>query len=242
MQTSALKALWTECFGNQDGWIDDFFQTAFHPEQVCSLTREGRLAAGLTWMEIRCGGQKLAYLYAVATHPDFRRQGLCRELMTQIHGTLAQRGYAGALLVPGNEPLRQMYRNMGYENVGGIRKLTAQASQPVPVREVTPAEYAVLRRTLLPPGGAVQEAGAIEYLAVGGSLYAGDGFLLAARPKDGELFGLELLGDDRCAGGILGALGFQKGVFRVPGDEPFAMACPLSRDFRAPTYFGLAFE
>ena len=44
-------------------------------------------------------------------------------------------------------------------------------------------------------------------------------------------------------GGILGALGYEQGIFRIPGnDVPFAMFRPLQPGARKPGYFGLAFE
>ena len=107
METDALRTLWTECFGNEEDWIDGFFRTAFDPAHVCCLTRRGRLAAALCWMDAACEGRKLAYLYAIATAPAHLRQGLCRELMGKTHELLAQQGYAGAVLVPGDEGLRQ---------------------------------------------------------------------------------------------------------------------------------------
>ena len=152
METNALKTLWTECFGNEDRWIDTFLRTAFDPAHLRMLTRQDRPAAALVWMDAFCGGRKLAYLYGIATHPDFRGQGLCRELMTRTHRELARLGYAGTILVPADSGLRQMYKNMGYENFGGIRKIPAQADDPISVRKISPEEYASLRREYLPAG------------------------------------------------------------------------------------------
>ena len=242
METSVLRTLWTECFGNEDGWIDTFLKTAFDPSRVCALTREGRLAAALSWMDAACEGRKLAYLYAVATAPAFRGQGLCRELMGLTHEKLAGQGYAGCILVPADAGLRRMYKKMGYVNFGGICEISARAGKAIPLRQITPEEYAALRRAYLPKGGVVQEAGAIEYLAAGAKLYAGQDFLLAVSPEGEGLFGLELLDDAARAGGILGALGFEQGTFRTPGDRPFAMFRPLTEDGWTPGYFGLAFE
>lgn len=239
MGKDALRTLWTECFGNEDGWIETYFGTAFDPKHVCALTRQGRLAAGLSWMDASCGGRRLAYLYAVATAPDFRGQGLCRELMGLAHEKLAGLGYAGCILVPADAELRNMYGRMGYVNFGGIREISARAGEPLPVWQISPGDYAALRRTYLPAGGVVQEAGAVEYLAAGAKLYTGAGFLLAASP-DG--FGVELLGNASAAPGILGALGFERGNFRVPGDRPFAMFHSLTGDSWTPGYFGLALE
>ena len=238
MEKLALRTLWTECFGNEDGWIDTYLETAFDPARVCALTRQGCLAAALSWMETSCDGRKLAYLYAVATAPDFRHQGLCRELMDLTHGKLAGQGYAGCVLVPADPGLRKMYGTMGYVNFGGSREITARAGSPVPMRRLSCPEYALLRRKYLPDRGVVQEDGAIEYLAAGAELYAGADFLTAVS-TDG--CGVELLGNAGAAAGILATLGREEGRFRVPGTEPFAMYHPLNGEAWRPGYFGLAF-
>ena len=238
METPALRTLWSECFGNEEGWIDLLFDTAFSSERVCTLHRQEQLAAGLCWMDVWCGGRKLAYLYAIATAPAFRHQGLCRELMALTHKTLSEQDYAGAILVPADVSLRQMYGKMGYETFGGIREISVGAGKPCALRRISPEEYEALRREYLPKGGVVQENKAIEYLAAGAKLCTGTDFLLA---MSGD-FGVELLGNPEAAGGILAALGLEKGTFRVPGDRPFAMFRSLTGDGWTPGYFGLAFE
>ena len=238
METDALRTLWTECFGNEENWIDVFFQTAFDPTHVCCLTRRGQLAAALCWMDTYCQGRPLAYLYAIATAPAHRRQGLCRELMGKAHDHLARQGYAGAILVPGDEGLRQMYGKMNYVNFGGIRRFCAEAGEPIPIRRLSPEEYTALRREYLPAGGVIQENGAMEFLASAAELYVGADFLLAMA---GDV-GLELLGNAHGASGILGALGLERGSFRTPGEEPFAMFRSLTGEDWQPGYFGLAFE
>lgn len=238
MEIPALRTLWTTCFDNEDGWIDSFFATAFDPNHVRTLNRQGRLAAALCWMNVSCQGRKLAYLYAIATAPEFRRQGLCRELMGLAHEKLSEQGYAGTILVPADAGLRRMYGEMDYVNFGGIREITARAGKPCSIRQISPEEYAAVRRKYLPRGGVVQEHGAIAYLAAGAKLYAGTDFLLA---MSGD-FGVELLGNMDATPGILGALGLKEGTFRVPGDRPFAMFRSLTGDRWMPSYFGLAFE
>lgn len=238
METLALRTLWTECFGNEEGWIETFFATAFDPAHVCGLYRQGRLAAALSWMDVSCNGRKLAYLYAIATAPDLRRQGLCRTLIDLTHETLLEQGYTGAILVPANAGLRQMYRRMGYGDFGGIEEISVQAGEACSIRQLSPEEYAAARRAYLPVGGVIQENGAIAYLAAGAKLYAGADFLLAMS----EDFGVELLGNREAAAGILAALGLNACTFRVPGDRPFAMYHSLTDDSWMPGYFGLAFE
>ena len=237
MEKTMWKALRSAAFGD-NGWIDSFFRTAYRPENTLAIFREGQLAAGLAWMDVTCEGRRLAYLYAVATAPEYRHQGLCRELMAKTQEVLTSRGYDGSVLVPADDGLRRMYAGMGYRNFGGVENLTLPAGAPVPLWEVTPQEYAALRRNYLPVGGIVQEDGAIEYLAQSARLCAGDGFLLAAAEDEP----MELLGDTSQAAGIQGALGKGLGTFRLPGAAPFAMFRPICNDSWTPAYFGLAFE
>ena len=239
METDALRTLWTECFGNEENWIDGFFQTAFDPNHVCCLNRQGSLAAGLCWMDTFCDGRPLAYLYSIVIVFFYCYYCFLTKQKGKTHDHVARQGYAGAILVPGDEGLRQMYGKMNYVNFGGIRRFCAEAGEPIPIRQLSPVEYGALRREYLPAGGVVQENGAMEFLASWAGLYGGGDFLLAMT-ADGV--GQELLGNADAAPGILGALGLERGSFRVPGEEPFAMFRSLSEDDWQPSYFGLAFE
>ncbi len=91
--TEALMQLWQRCFGDGPEDIQAFFQTAYAPERCMTLWEGEHLAAALYWLDCQWAGQKLAYLYAVGTDPDFRGRGLCRELMAKTHTRLEELGY-----------------------------------------------------------------------------------------------------------------------------------------------------
>ena len=95
MEKTMWKALWSATFGD-DGWIDSFFRTAFQAENTLAIFQEGQLAAGLAWMQTSCQGRKLAYLYAVATAPDFRNRGLCHGLWNYLLRFLMENQRAAA--------------------------------------------------------------------------------------------------------------------------------------------------
>ena len=243
MAIEQLRALWQLSFGDSDEFIGFFFDTAYAHDRCRMIVRDGRAAAALYWLDAEYAGQKFAYLYAVATHPDFRNQGLCKQLMAQTHAALTQQGYHGALLMPAEEDLRRMYAKMGYRNCCSVSEFSCMAGVPVPVRSVGKEEYALLRREFLPDGGVIQENENLDYLATYAHFYAGSDFLLAAAPQSGQLHGIELLGNPQAAPGILAALGYGEGTFRTPGTEiPFAMFRPLKENAKAPSYFGLAFD
>lgn len=237
-----LRRLWQEAFGDTDAFLDSFYRTAYAPDRCLCVLEEDRVSAVLYWIDCAQAEQKLAYIYAVATRRDFRGRGLCRTLMARTHDLLRARGYAGAVLVPQQESLRQMYAGMGYKNAGGMDEFSCAAAAPVPLRAVGPAEFAELRRRLLPDGAVVQEGEGLAFLAQQLLFYAGENFLLAAYAEKGKLFCPELLGPREKAPGILAALGCHEGHFRTPGDTPFAMFHPLADDAKPPEYFGFAFD
>lgn len=241
MNIEALKRLWKAAFGDEDAFIDLFFATAYAPERCRFLAEDGQLTAALYWFDCECNGTKYAYLYAVATDPAHRDKGLCRRLMAQTHAHLRAQGYAGAVLVPGESGLFEMYGKMGYRVISGTDSITCAAGDPVAVRQASPSEYAAARRNFLPCGGIVQEGENLAFLAGLAKLYVGADFVLAAVAEEGRLLGLELLGNADAASGITAALGCAEGRFRVPGNAPFAMWHPFC-DTPAPKYFGLAFD
>ena len=239
-----LRQLWQTAFGDTDDFLDCFYETAFVPENCLCIFEQDVPVAVLYWIDCELDGHKLAYIYAVVTDPAHRGKGLCRSLMNSTHDLLQSRDYAGAVLVPQQEGLRAMYAGMGYENCGGLRQFSCTAGDaPVSLRAIGPAEFAALRRRMLPEGAVIQEGRGLDFLSRQLQFYAGDGILLAAYAEKETLFAAELLGSAEAADGILRELGFFQGVFRTPGiQKPFAMYHPLSKAAISPGYFGFAFD
>ena len=243
MRTEPLKELWALAFGDSREFIDLFFSTAYAPERCLFLSQGDRVTSALYWMDGEFEGQKFAYIYGVATHPEHRGQGLCRKLMEEAHRLLAQQGYTGALLMPAEPELRQMYGKMGYRECSTLSEVNCTAGRPVDVRAVDTEEYARLRRQFLPEGGLIQEKENLRYLETYARFYAGEDFLLTAVHEKDRLFGMELLGNAGAAAGILGAMGYETGLFRIPrGEIPFAMGCLFAENGKMPSYLGLAFD
>lgn len=238
-----LKQLWHMAFGDGEEFIDLFFRTAYAPERCLYLTEDDQITAALYWLNCEYRGQKQAYIYAVATHPDHRGKGLCRKLMDMTHNILKEQGYSAALLRPADDGLRRMYRKMGYRVATGVTEFESAAGAPVPLKKIDAREYELLRRRYLPEDGVVQEGISTDYLASYADLYRGEDFLLAGNFYEGSFIGMELLGNRDAAPGILAALGHETGSFRCPGrDIPFGMFLPLREDAQEPGYLGLVFD
>ena len=242
-QEPQLRSLWQLAFGDPEEFIAGFFADAYSPRRCRCGAENGDVAAALYWFDAEFRGQKFAYLYAVATHPDFRNRGLCRALMADTVACLTKRGYDGALLMPQDLNLREMYGRMGFRDCCTLSEFACDAGEAVALRPVSRGEFAALRRKYLPPEGVIQEGANLSYLERYAAFYAGEDFLLAAAPDGNSLTGMELLGNAAAAPGILGALGFPRGNFRTPGTAlPGAMFRPLREAAVAPGYFGLVFD
>lgn len=239
-QIPQLKKLWEVCFQDPESFIDGFFATDFSSQRCRCIGEGGRVIAALYWLDGEYKGRQLAYLYAVATHPDYRGKGLCRELMADTHDLLRIQGYAAALLLPGEPGLREMYRKLGYRDCCGISSFSCEAGETIPVTEISWQEYETLRPGFLPEKGANQQG--IQFLGTYCRFYRGEKFLLAAAQSEESFAGMELLGDRNAAPGILGALGAKNGTFRTPGGKPGAMALSLDPSAELPGYLGLTFD
>ena len=243
-QVPALRELWKTAFGDDDDFLDGFFSTAFAFDRCRCIPTEEGVAAAVYWMDCTCRDRKLAYIYALAVHPDYRGRGIAKYLMGDVHQLLLNRGYDGVLLVPGDDGLREMYRYMGYTDCTTIREFVCGSeSGIVDIHPVTLEDYTRLRRISVPEGAVLQEGVSLEFLQKDAQFYAGSGFLLCAVPHGDDLRGIELLGNIALAPRILCTLGCAHGTFRTPGDQlPFAMLHPLTPDCPRPSYFGLAFD
>lgn len=242
--TEQLKNLWQLAFGDTREMVDAYFDTAYDSSRCRFLEEAGKITAALHWLDCELAGEKYAYIYAVATHPDLRGRGLCRRLMERTHEDLKRQGYAGAILKPGEEGLRKMYASMGYETVTHMGEKEVEAGEEsTEVRQLTQDQYAALRRQKLPRGALLQEGENLRYLATYAHLYAAENTVFAAVHGENRLFIPELLGDAAEAPRILRSMAYPKATVRTPGkDIPFAMYHPLKATAPIPAYLGFAFD
>ena len=241
----ALRSLWQEAFNDTDLFLDIFFKTAFHPNRCRYIFDNDRAVAALYWFDCIYENKPIAYIYAVATAKSHQGKGLCRKLMHDTHEHLTSLGYRGALLVPGNAELFEMYKKMGYVSCSFVHEFHCNASsEDLLLCEIDKNEYAHLRKMLLPTGSVIQENENLDFLEKIAKFYMGHGFVLTAHGECKTLYAYELLGDISHAPAIVHTLGFSEGVFRTPGNSrPFAMYHPLTENNTTiPNYFGFAFD
>ena len=237
-----LRNLWKEAFGDSEAFMDDFFSVAFSKDRCKTLRKDGKIVSALYWFNVEESGARLAYLYGVATLPEYRGQGFAAYLIEKTCKELQEKGYSGVLLVPGSENLFSYYRKQGFFACTTIKEQTISADGRILLRPIEREEYAVLRRKLLPYGGVEQEGAFLELLQRQYGLFAGEGFVLCAATEQDRAFIPEFLGDASMLPGVIGGLGVKSAKVRMPGTgRCFTMYRPLKAG-KPPLYFGLALD
>lgn len=240
MANEKHRALWQQAFGDSDAFLDAFFTTAYAPERCCSIYDGENLVAAAYWFDMTLYGQKLAYIYAVATDENYRHQGYCRRLMEEIHHALRRDGYDMAVLVPADAGLAKMYGAMGYLPFGRILHKTVKAAGKAALCRLTAQAYRLHRQQYLPEGGIEPGVRMLEFWGTQATFYAGDGFVCCA---SGD-FLPEFLGQAEHLPAVVAALGLESAKVRIPGgEESFAMYLPLTdKNLPIPQYFSLALD
>lgn len=154
-----LKELWKICFGDEDSYIDLFFDNRFVPDQCIIGEVDGKVVTMLFTLPLNIVSQGLysypaRYIYAVATHPSYRSHGFSTQLMEFTHGYLYTQGVALSVLVPASGSLFTYYEKRGYKTQFNVSnqtyyKSSAIADNNIFLEKTTLPEVEDLRNELL---------------------------------------------------------------------------------------------
>lgn len=93
------------------------FEVTNNPNSRCWVAEsDGRIVGALVaWLLV-----DELHIATLATHPDFRRQGMAQALLTHVLKLAAQEGALSSFLEvrASNEAAQGLYRKFGYEEVG----------------------------------------------------------------------------------------------------------------------------
>ena len=161
-EVPAQKALWKAAFGDEDRYIDWFYECCGASADVLEVVEEGRLASMLALLPqtltLPGGGTASGwYIYALATDPGARSKGYGRQLLRFVDGYLAERGADCVTTVPAEPSLFKFFGTVGFAPCFSTRKLELLKSMLQPAAEgdraepVEPGEYNTIRRRLRGP-------------------------------------------------------------------------------------------
>ena len=122
-----LKAIWKLCFGDEDNYIDFYFNHRDWRKEMAVLLLDGGVVSMLTMIPADIVGRdgrktKSSMLYAIATHPQYRKRGLADRLMEWSSRQLLSNQIPVTMLVPAEPELFNFYDGRGYKTNFFIRE------------------------------------------------------------------------------------------------------------------------
>lgn len=192
------KELWKLAFGDDDAYID-YFYTHRPIEDTLVLLEDGVLWSMLALFPLEVvlpEGRRLkgSYIYALATHPEARKKGFGRFLLSYVDFYLKEQGMDCVTIVPAEAGLHRFFATTGFLECFTSRKVEL-LSHMVGVPEegdtlapISAGAYRVLREELLTGG---------LYVSYGEDVLEYQGGLSAM--GGGGLYGLTVGGVRGCA-------------------------------------------
>lgn len=143
------KDMWKLCFGDRDTYIDFYFANKYKNNETLVLTYDQEIVSILTMMPIKATLPdkrilRSTMLYAIATHPDYRKRGFSTELINHAERLLIDTQHEFSILVPAGQHLFDFYRKQGYRIYFYLREVILPISilTPIPVKE--PHNYSII--------------------------------------------------------------------------------------------------
>lgn len=126
-----VKALWKLCFDDNDEFVDMYFHLRYNDEVNIAIESGKEVISALQMIPYPmtfCGELiQTSYISGTCTHPDFRGNGVMRELLSQAFAHMRYNRIALTTLIPAEPWLFDYYAHMGYASV--FRYSEKKASQ-----------------------------------------------------------------------------------------------------------------
>ncbi|HML37456.1 MAG TPA: GNAT family N-acetyltransferase [Bacillota bacterium] len=140
-----LKEIWKLCFGDEESFIDFYFQSRDWLREMAVMSLDGRIVSMLTMIPVVLtdrNGKKFqaSMLYAIATHPDFQKRGFAERLIEYSNEYLLSKDIFATLLVPAGENLFRFYEKRGYRDGFFVREAVLSRGEIERLTEPTAGE------------------------------------------------------------------------------------------------------
>ena len=111
-----MRKMWHEIFGDEIHEIDSFLIN--HSDSIPLIHKENDEVVSMLYivpLEVVC--KKIAYIYAVATKPEYRGRGIASNLLTKALRVIRASGrFDTAALIPSSTESKRLYARLGFED------------------------------------------------------------------------------------------------------------------------------
>ena len=159
-----LKRIWKICFGDDDAYIEFFFNNKYKENQTLVLLCDREIAAMATMIPTKIttpNSEKYnsVMLYGIATDPKYQGKGFSTKIMDYAKEYLLKNKVDIISLVPAEEDLIKFYSNRGYSagfyikeskfTYETIQGLTGNETNKIIIKSAKPEEYNNIRNKRL---------------------------------------------------------------------------------------------
>ena len=113
-----VKALWQLCFDDSEEFVEMYFRLRYKNEINVTIESGDEVISALQMIPYPmtfCGNTvQTSYVSGACTHPDFRGNGVMRELLSQAFARMLRNGTHFSTLIPAETWLFDYYERMGY--------------------------------------------------------------------------------------------------------------------------------
>lgn len=110
--------LWRTCFEDSEAFIDLYFDRVYKEENAITIERDGKIVSALQMLPytmMYLGTEiQVAYISGACTVPEYRGQGLMRQLLQEAFEEMRKRNVTLTALIPADPWLFDYYREQGY--------------------------------------------------------------------------------------------------------------------------------
>lgn len=118
-----IRAFWDLVFPEEPDFNDYFFDNIFDFEKTLILKKDDVIASMAQLLPYSIKGiGPVTYVYGVATRPEYRKQGLMKEVLKKSFEIDIQNGVKASVLIPATGDIFNYYRAVGYETASYIYK------------------------------------------------------------------------------------------------------------------------
>ncbi len=149
---SVLKAIWKICFGDDDTYINFFYEHCFCAENTVVASIYNQVVGVVYMLPATLGDKTFLYGYAVGVLPEFRGNNICEKMHIFIKEYVEKNGYIYGLH-PANTKLFDYYRRIGLRDMFTLRTYDASSCEigaSYDIQDISSAEYFHLRKLCFP--------------------------------------------------------------------------------------------
>jgi GNAT superfamily N-acetyltransferase len=111
-----MRAMWHEIFDDEIHEIDSFLVK--HDDAIPLIHKEnGAVVSMLFVVPLQMWNKRVAYIYAVATKPQFRGRGIASKLLNKALKMVGESScFDVAALIPSSADSKRLYERLGFED------------------------------------------------------------------------------------------------------------------------------